>query len=518
MDGFDARYESADEIARDSSSVLYRAVDREDGATWLVRRLIESHRNDEVARGGLSAEGRYTVGFACARCPEAEAIALGDGELVLEYRGGPGVELDRVLSTLEASGRVLEPPAAVALVSEVLHNAETISLNRPPAVTTETWGHGEITPRSVMLGRDGFGRLYETRLVSSGYRAVRGHGSDLFRAPELLKGTGMGTPAGDVYSVGAVMAYALLGAATFVSVLDEPLVAVIVRRVAEMPNVMPAALYEVLIKAVAERADDRFVGPTELRDALRSAMPLDLDGWRATAEGLAELARTLGSDRRITRIPDTVFLTYPRLARPIGMKRPSIDPALISFGTEKALSSHELDDALNPLATGDLAPKNVLPRRIAVMPRRHSQERSWPPPPEVSLHVESPAAPPSETEPHVATVHTISAPPEPIAQAKPPEEPVLPPPEPPKKPMLEVIPSNPAPSLSQKVKPTLEIIPSNPAPQPAPRSRSTVKPVPKRPSPTVETPRPSWGAFLFIVAAFVALVCYMILTEGRPRP
>jgi len=534
VDPFDARYDSADEIQRDGNSVLYRAVDRHDGATWLVRRLVHSHRQEKLDLAGLQAEADYTANLNCPRCPEAEAITLEDGELLLEYRGGPGVELDRVLSALEASGRVLEAPAAVALVSEVLHNAETISMMRPPAVKSTVWGHGEISPKSVLLGRDGFGRLYETRLVSSGFRSVSSVPADMCRAPELIGNTAFGTPAGDVFSVGAIMAHTLLGTQTFASAHGESLVGVIVRRVADSPALIPAALYEVLLKAVAEAPDDRFVGPSELRDALRTAMPLDLDGWRGIAEGLAELARTLGSDRRLSRVPDTVFLTYPKLARPIGGKRPSLDDALVSFATEKALSHVEIDDALMPIGSGDMAPRGMLPKRIPVVPRRNSTSRSWPPP----EHSIVPLAGREQEAQTPATINTVSAPPAPPEPAPPPEPSPPPEPAPPplapqlaKRPTLEIIPSEPAPP-----RPTLEIIPSNPAPpeprvvapepkvalqspvagpKPAVTPKPAIAPEAKlAPAPMIPPPRPSGAAIAVIVFAFIALVVWMIATES----
>jgi len=173
VDAFDDSHEAIAELERDGHSMLLRALDRDDGTPVLVRRLVRSRRFDVDVRAGLVAEAEYCARLACTRCPEAETVTLEDGELVLEYKGADGVELDRVLNALEASGRVLTPAAAVALVSEVLHNAEAIARIKPPAVEAEVWGHGEIAPRSVMLGRDGFGRLYEARLATSGDAVLR---------------------------------------------------------------------------------------------------------------------------------------------------------------------------------------------------------------------------------------------------------------------------------------------------------------------------------------------------------
>jgi hypothetical protein len=237
VDAFDDRHEAIAELERDGHSMLLRALDRDDGTPVLVRRLVRSRRFDVDVRAGLVAEAEYCARLACTRCPEAETVTLEDGELVLEYKGADGVELDRVLNALEASGRVLTPAAAVALVSEVLHNAEAIARIKPPAVEAEVWGHGEIAPRSVMLGRDGFGRLYEARLATSGFRSLSSPGSTLCRAPELAGGVLFGTPSSDVYAVGALVSLALFGQAPLAGASSEPLAVVLARAAVASPGV-----------------------------------------------------------------------------------------------------------------------------------------------------------------------------------------------------------------------------------------------------------------------------------------
>lgn len=376
MDAFEDRHEGVEELQRDGHSVLYRARDREEGLPVLVRRLVRSRRFDVDVRAGLVAEAEYCARLACSRCPESEALTLEDGELVLEYKGADGVELDRVLRVLESSGRVLTAAASVALVSEVLHNAEAIARIKPPALELDAWGHGEIAPRSVMLGRDGFGRLYEVRLATSGFRSQSGPMAALCRAPELAGGVLFGTPASDVYAVGALVSVALFGSAPLAAASAEPLVTVLVRAADGAPGAVPAGLLEVLVVALATDPADRYRGPETLREALRTAMPLDLAGWRATAEGLAALARTLGADRGMEQAPEALFAAHPGLARVVGTRPPSIDEDVAAFAQDQVLSSSQAMAALSPLEDPRMTPRRgsaALPRRIAVVPRRVSR-------------------------------------------------------------------------------------------------------------------------------------------------
>jgi hypothetical protein len=324
----------AEELKRDGTSVVGWTAATADAPRRLVRRLVRSRRLDHGLQAGLRAEAEYAARIGCDRCPAAELAELADGELALIYRG-EGVVLDRFLAALSASGRGLSAHAAVALLADVIHNAADLQ-NHPPAGAPIAWGHGEITPRSVLLFPDGFARLYELRLLAAGFRASASPGSAPCRAPELVGGTIGGSPAGDVYAIGMVLALAALGRTTLAASADP------LRLLDESAQAAPAAFPPGFLAVIARTlapAGDRYPTATALRDALREAVAFDFSRWRSTLAGLAALGEVVGSRPDLDVLPAELWSEHPELT----WERPrapvdgdaSIESALRAFTHER---------------------------------------------------------------------------------------------------------------------------------------------------------------------------------------
>ena len=430
-EGFDQRFTRFSELKRDGNSVVGWAEDV--SGIGLVRRLVKSRRLDSDTRAGLLAEAEYLRRLECERGPAGQTLELGD-ELVLEYSTGPGVELDRLLMALERANRLLTPSAALALISELIHNADAIANLRPLGLEGR-WGHGEISPRSVVLGLDGFARLYEARLLASGYRAAATSGSTFCRAPELTGGTLVGTPEGDVYSIGALLSLILLGT-ELLQETAEPLALSVARALAAAGEVVPAQLAQVILRAVALEPRERFVDAEGLRAGLKDAWPFDLDEWRGALLGLAAFADELAED------PIRVELSPAVLSRFQGLLR-AIRP----------------EDELE----GGRRRTSGLPRRITVVPRRPSSARE-------GLGEDSADLPP-----------TGSLPTPPAAAA-----PALPATSTPAAPAAPTRPASVAPRLPSSAPIELAPMPAVSMPSPAARAASAV-PMPPPPSPLAST-------------------------------
>lgn len=377
--GLDQRYAELEELERDGSTVVCRAIDAIDGSPVLLRRIVPSRRGDGAAREGLAIEAEYSARLACPRCPSAELITAGDGEVALRYAHAGGVELDRVLDVLEASGRILEPHAAIVLISEVIHAADAIQQIPPPVGAPKRWGHGEITPRSVLLGVDGFARLFELRLASAGFRAIAEPAAPVCRAPELSGGVLVGSAEGDVYAIAALLSLTLFGPSALLARANLGPVADSVRLLAaEAKPPLPEALIEVLLRGLARAPEDRPATPALLRDELRASVSFDYERWRETLTGLAAMAEELAQDRDATVLSPALLLDHAALFRPLERPVPQ-------------------GDGLGPRRSPLARPAAVLPRRIAVVPRRVPvRAPSWiAPPPGAPRREPEPAAPPS---------------------------------------------------------------------------------------------------------------------------
>ncbi len=185
--------------------------------------------------------------------------------IVREDRGK--YTLGQALNRLNTREVVLPPAVALAFVIEL---ADTLDAAHRAEVV-----HGALTPGNVLLGADGrsaladFGAL-EALMASDGLRRAFGaRGRSSYRAPEL-KAAGAGTPASDVYALGA-LAYELL-------TLKEPSVgrdSLSTRQGEKLPppsrlvRRLHSRIDPIIMRALEPSATRRHRSAAELADGLR---------------------------------------------------------------------------------------------------------------------------------------------------------------------------------------------------------------------------------------------------------
>lgn len=189
-----------------------------------------------------------------------------------------GRPLDRVL----AEEGPMPPERALGLVAAALDGLH--AAHRREIV------HRDIKPSNLMVRTDGrvtitdFGiaRAIASTKITASHAIV---GTALYMAPEQAEGTGTG-PASDLYSIGVVCFELLTGKPPFVgeSVLEVALKHV--RQPApELPGAFPAAVRELVAKALEKKPEDRFADAAEMAAAARAAIGAKDAGAAAGAAG-----------------------------------------------------------------------------------------------------------------------------------------------------------------------------------------------------------------------------------------
>ncbi|MFD9128798.1 serine/threonine-protein kinase, partial [Kitasatospora sp. NPDC059571] len=190
--------------------------------------------------------------------------------------------------------------------------------------------HRDVKPSNVLLALDGprlidFGiaRALDaaTALTRSGYVV----GSPGYLSPEQAAGEAAG-PRGDVFSLGAVLAFAASGTAPFGEGVSA---AVLLYRVLhEEPDLgaLSGPLYEAVRACLAKTAADR-PSPEELRALLApGAAPLADGGWLPAAVS-AEVARTavelLDLEAHTSDTPGTSYPAAPHPGAPAADRTPT---------------------------------------------------------------------------------------------------------------------------------------------------------------------------------------------------
>jgi serine/threonine-protein kinase len=188
----------------------------------------------------------------------------------------PGADLRALLSRLRARRRLL--PVALTCwigvrVAEALDHAHrgVGHDGRPLRVV-----HRDLSPANVLLGFDGGVRVIDFGVASAAFRAHREgtvlRGKFGYLSPEQVRGLPVDRRA-DLFSLGAVLHEALAGERLFrgpsdLAVLERVRSADIRAPSARNPAV-PAALDEVVLRALAREPADRYPGADGLAGALR---------------------------------------------------------------------------------------------------------------------------------------------------------------------------------------------------------------------------------------------------------
>lgn len=197
--------------------------------------------------------------------------------LVLEYV--PSMPLSALLAASRQSGVRLEPAIVSRIVSDVLaglHAAHEVrDLTSAPLAVV----HRDVSPQNVLVGADGSARLTDFGIAKAAVRYARTKSGNLkgklsYMSPEQLQRKDVDRRA-DIFAAGAVLYEALTSRRLFDGD-DEG--AVILSVLMGQPTELvsqgfTAEVEEVVERAIATSAADRFSTAREFQEALERALP-----------------------------------------------------------------------------------------------------------------------------------------------------------------------------------------------------------------------------------------------------
>ena len=296
------RYVVDRELGRGAMGVVYKAHDPEidrSVAIKLVRMdLLESgRREDYLARFRREVQ-------AAARCLHPNIVAIYDfgsheGEpfFVMEYVDAR--PLDETLP--KDAGIGAEAAGAIVLqLLDALAGAHALGVV-----------HRDIKPANMLLTADrrvkvmdfGISRISTSHLTQAG--AVMG--TPRYMSPEQIRGEPVDARS-DIFSTGAMLHELLVGRTPFTGRSFEE---VMVKLLYEEPELapsspdMPAALREVVARAIAKAPDDRFESAAAMAAAIRAGLSGDPQPARAAVTIVQAQPTGTASDPRLA---DTVLL------------------------------------------------------------------------------------------------------------------------------------------------------------------------------------------------------------------
>jgi eukaryotic-like serine/threonine-protein kinase len=315
--------------------------------------------------------------------------------IVMEYLHG--VALSRMLTRLSRGRQQLDLRLVAGIIiqaCEALHHAHEL---RAPDGHLLGVVHRDVSPPNIFVCADGVVKLLDfgiakARGASSKTRTGTVKGKNAYMSPEQILGRPLDRRS-DVFALGAVL-YELLAVRrlfhresdflTFKAITEEPIPDIRDRR-----SDLPAALREIVHRALARDVRARYASARDLGDALAASVA-SLGGPASPAELAAMVASDFGDE-----LAAKEELCQQAPAAPVGAQStavPVLAASASSSGHAAAAPTVVDGPRGNLLAAqeGELA----VPDRPASEPRRAPS-----PPPPGMLVIAAPPAPPSGTGP-----------------------------------------------------------------------------------------------------------------------
>ncbi len=324
------RFRLTDLLGTGGSASVYRADDAVTGQTVAVKILHPHLTERDAARAFFLAEAsraRELQHPHIVRIVDVGTDASGSAPVVwiaAEYVPG---------RTLAEHVRVRGPlsPADAARVADAVLDALVHAHERGLV-------HRDVTPSNIMFATDETGRVdaASVRLLDFGIADRAGQaavgekallggddstvgviGNARYLSPEQAQGQPV-DERGDVYQVGAVLYFALVGRAPFVRASAAEVAAAHVSSPPPVPSTVlptvPRAFDRIVVRAMLKSPDDRFPRAAAMRAALREALgegvPDPVPGPERTevqepvASDRTGVTRVLGATRATGRMPE----------------------------------------------------------------------------------------------------------------------------------------------------------------------------------------------------------------------
>jgi serine/threonine-protein kinase len=257
---------------RGGMGVVYRATQLGLDRPVALKVIAPDYAADELFVTRFKAESRIAASIEHPNVVPVYEAGEADGLLYLAMRYVEGTDLRELL---DAVGR-LEPQRAARLMAQV---ASALGAAHRKGLV-----HRDVKPANVLITTGGgdehayltdFGVAKALEATTGVTRTGALVGTPDYMAPERLE-EGVGDGRSDLYALGCVLYQALTGEPPYPR--ENPMAKVFAHLNAPVPSAVdmsmdvPAALDEVAQRAMAKRAEDRFQGAAEMREAIMASI------------------------------------------------------------------------------------------------------------------------------------------------------------------------------------------------------------------------------------------------------
>lgn len=294
----------------------------------LLPHLVQNHEFTEM----LLTEARLA---ARVRHPNVAATldvvaTKGDVLLVLDYVHGEA--LSTLCRTQAKEKKEQVPlPIAVGIALDMLQGLAAIHDATDEKGRSLSLVHRDVSPPNVLVGADGVARVLDFGIATAlehieESAPERRKGKRGYMSPEQLRGERL-TQRSDVFSAGVVLWELMALRRLFPPDQEKEPGEAVLRggypRVSQFRPEVPAALDDIIMRALEVDAEARFASMHELAEAVEDAAPARANA-RRIGEWVLELARDALTDRtrKVARVENWISAEIPLKSTPFAAELP----------------------------------------------------------------------------------------------------------------------------------------------------------------------------------------------------
>ena len=273
------RYELVERIGIGGMAEVYRANGvAADGSVvpLVIKKILPTLSGDKRFQDMFVDEARITAHLAHPNVVRLLDMGRMDDQLFLALELVEGVDLQRLLATLEGQRKKLPFADAVYIICKVLEGLEYAHERTLPDGKRMAIVHRDVSPGNILLARDGTVKLTDFGIAKGSVRdgqtmvgAIKGNLR--YIAPEQITGGVVG-PWSDNYSTGMVLFRMIVGRYPIDFDALGTLVGMVVDgsfpRPYELDAGIPAMLDEIVRKAIEKEPASRYGRARDFREAL----------------------------------------------------------------------------------------------------------------------------------------------------------------------------------------------------------------------------------------------------------
>ena len=268
----------------------------------VIKRLRDEHGSDASSREMFLNEARLAARLNHPNVIQTFEAGSEAGSFFLAMEYVDGQPLSRVLTAFKRQGKVLEARIAARICSDALsglHYAhELCDFDGTPLEIV----HRDVSPQNLMLTYEGAVKLVDFGIAKAAGSAQTAHGvfkgKVAFMAPEQVRAENVDRRA-DLFAMGILLWESVTGkhlmaestpAATLYNLMTKQ-----IPRASSVNPDLPAALDDIIERALRRNVDERYQTAKEMREDLE-AFITSLGG--VTSDEIGQLTKTLFAETR----------------------------------------------------------------------------------------------------------------------------------------------------------------------------------------------------------------------------